>query len=325
LVSVAECTFERPIHIGDVARCDAEVSYTESASLEVTVTVYCEDLRAGKSHRTNRARLWYVQVAPPEDGSKALFITAGPVPTRPGLSPEAGAAGAARYSTERKQPRQLKAVADDGSADDWTADDRRLAQLMLPSDASLEGIVFGGTLMKMMDSAAGIAAYMHCRNNIVVSSIRASFSTLCWFRLVVRPPLTVMLSARIDGVDSRVESGEPNHRRFNHHHFSSHHIYIIAIFGGPSARPYHGRHWRADRRVGALQLCVARQDGSTVRDPTHFARHTRKGGTGRRRGAAICRCQGGETGCRRGKSQTSDRIDLSTLEQIAHKQDAAFP
>lgn len=174
LASVAECTFERPIHIGDVARCDAVVTYATSASVEVSVIVFREDLRSGKSHRSNRARLWYVQVAPPakDSGVKALFVAAGPVPSVFGLSEEDEAAGAARYESERKQS---KVSLDSGiDSNDWDPEERRLAQLMLPSDASLEGIVFGGTIMKMMDSAAGIAAYIHCQSNVVVRALVVS-------------------------------------------------------------------------------------------------------------------------------------------------------
>mmetsp|Transcript_149411 Transcript_149411/g.212438 ORF Transcript_149411/g.212438 Transcript_149411/m.212438 type:complete len:337 (-) Transcript_149411:88-1098(-) len=170
LASVAECTFERPIHIGDVARCDAVVTYATSASLEVSVIVYREDLKSGKSQRSNRARLWYVQVGPPpkDAGTKAPFVAAGPVPAVTGLSEEEEAAGAARYAAERKQP---KVDQDDCDSGDWAPEERRLAQLMLPSDASLHKIVFGGTLMKLMDNAAGIAAYTHCKSNVVTVSI----------------------------------------------------------------------------------------------------------------------------------------------------------
>ena len=63
LATVSECTFERPMHIGDVSRCDAVVSFAAGAAVEVLVQVYREDLVTGDSHRTNRSRLWCVQRA----------------------------------------------------------------------------------------------------------------------------------------------------------------------------------------------------------------------------------------------------------------------
>ncbi len=42
-----------------------------------------------------------------------------------------------------------------------------LAQLMLPSDANTSGNVHGGTLMKIADTAGGIAASRHARKRVV--------------------------------------------------------------------------------------------------------------------------------------------------------------
>lgn len=39
LATVSECTFERPMHIGDVSRCDARVTYAAGAAVEVLVQV----------------------------------------------------------------------------------------------------------------------------------------------------------------------------------------------------------------------------------------------------------------------------------------------
>eukprot|EP00038_Savillea_parva_P022636 m.38201 g.38201 ORF g.38201 m.38201 type:complete len:347 (+) comp5622_c0_seq2:338-1378(+) len=170
LASLSECTFERPIRIGDVARCDAVVSYAKSSSIEVSVNVHCEDLTKGTIARSNRARLWYVLVEEPKDadrhGSGPIFVPVKEVPPVANLSHEAEAAGAARYDAERKQP----AGAPEG-VDDWTAEDTLLGQLMLPSDCTVHGIAFGGTLMKLMDNAAGIRAYTHCKTNVVTVSI----------------------------------------------------------------------------------------------------------------------------------------------------------
>lgn len=46
-----------------------------------------------------------------------------------------------------------------------------LAQMVLPFQANPAGNVHGGEIMKMMDSAAGVAAQKHCRTNIVTARV----------------------------------------------------------------------------------------------------------------------------------------------------------
>ena len=46
-----------------------------------------------------------------------------------------------------------------------------IAQVMFPVDANPAGNVFGGTIMKLIDTAAGIAAHRHCRTNVVTASM----------------------------------------------------------------------------------------------------------------------------------------------------------
>lgn len=46
-----------------------------------------------------------------------------------------------------------------------------MAQVMFPVDANMAGNVHGGTIMKLIDTAAGIAAQRHCRTNVVTASM----------------------------------------------------------------------------------------------------------------------------------------------------------
>lgn len=46
-----------------------------------------------------------------------------------------------------------------------------MAQVMFPSDANRAGNVHGGTIMKLIDTAAGIVAIRHCRTNVVTASM----------------------------------------------------------------------------------------------------------------------------------------------------------
>ena len=46
-----------------------------------------------------------------------------------------------------------------------------MAQVMFSYDANQAGNVHGGTIMKLIDTAAGIAAIRHCRTNVVTASM----------------------------------------------------------------------------------------------------------------------------------------------------------
>jgi acyl-CoA hydrolase len=46
-----------------------------------------------------------------------------------------------------------------------------LAQVAMPGDANPAGNVHGGTIMKLIDNAAGVVAMRHTRRNIVTASI----------------------------------------------------------------------------------------------------------------------------------------------------------
>ncbi|MHB1908184.1 MAG: acyl-CoA thioesterase [Nitrososphaerales archaeon] len=45
------------------------------------------------------------------------------------------------------------------------------SHLMMPQDANIQGNVYGGTIMKLMDEIAGVVAARHCRKNVVTASI----------------------------------------------------------------------------------------------------------------------------------------------------------
>ena len=45
------------------------------------------------------------------------------------------------------------------------------SELMMPQDANNLGHVFGGVVLAMMDKVAAIAAFRHCRTNVVTASI----------------------------------------------------------------------------------------------------------------------------------------------------------
>ncbi len=47
----------------------------------------------------------------------------------------------------------------------------QMVQVMFPPDANQAGNVHGGSIMKLIDTAAGIVATRHCRTNVVTASM----------------------------------------------------------------------------------------------------------------------------------------------------------
>jgi acyl-CoA hydrolase len=61
-----------------------------------------------------------------------------------------------------------------------------MAQAMFPVDANPAGNVHGGTIMKLIDTAAGIAAHRHCRANVVTASFTNLSSWGNWWLCVLQ-------------------------------------------------------------------------------------------------------------------------------------------
>jgi acyl-coenzyme A thioesterase 7 len=197
LASIQHCSFLKPMKIGDVAHVRARIIGAHSSSLEISVKVYREclgshDRDVESTHRaqhrgsssgrgasrlqlTNTSRLWYVQVSlPPKaggSGGRMSFQLAPGLRPLSGLSRDELLAGEARYKA-LKSERAAESLSNSNTYDaarDPT--DVVIARLMLPSDCSSGGLVFGGVLSKMMDSGAGVTCGKHCRSNCVTVSM----------------------------------------------------------------------------------------------------------------------------------------------------------
>jgi acyl-CoA hydrolase len=65
------------------------------------------------------------------------------------------------------------------------------SHLMMPQDANIQGNVYGGTIMKLMDEIAGVVAARHCRKNVVTASV----DTMSFLEPVYIGNLLIMKSA----------------------------------------------------------------------------------------------------------------------------------
>lgn len=93
-----------------------------------------------------------------------------------------------------------------------------MSQLMHPEDANLAGNVHGGTIMKLIDNAAGVVAIRHCRSNSVTASVdRIDFHNPAYIGdlLVIKASMNLVgrssmeIGARVEA--ERLISGERFH------------------------------------------------------------------------------------------------------------------
>ncbi len=110
-----------------------------------------------------------------------------------------------------------------------------MVELVLPNDANVHGSILGGKVMHLMDMAAAIAAYRHCRRPVVTASMdRVDFHH------PVRVGQLIILQASVNHaahtsmeVGVRVQSEDLN--TGDRLHTASAYATFVAL--GPSGRP----------------------------------------------------------------------------------------
>ena len=147
--------------------------------------VLAEDLETGAVRATNSARMFYARVAvcakpahetlswthaSASDMPPKLRVIDEPIPPVPGLTGASLEAGHERYlAQKRSRASGLEAA----SVPRRPGKPPLLSHLVLPSEVHSNGTVFGGVVLKLMDSAAGTAAVSYCKSNAVTASLDA--------------------------------------------------------------------------------------------------------------------------------------------------------
>ena len=189
LVRLERMDFHKPMFVGEIAQLQAAVTYASPRSLEVTVDVWAENIVTGERRLTNTAHLWYVAIPANilEQGLKGAYqdmrANLRPVPPLKGLTDEQMEEGLKRYELQKstrsknasngRSPMYQGSIQTSGELERHTvlASQSTLANLVLPSDCTLSGHLTGGSLMKMMDNAAGICAARHAMGRVVTACI----------------------------------------------------------------------------------------------------------------------------------------------------------
>lgn len=189
LARVDHMDFHQPGYIGEVAHIQAAVTYTSPHSIEVTVDVWAENVLRGIRRHTNTATLWYIAVpGDPEMLSQWKRLRAVAVPQLEGLSKAEQEKGRQRYLKQKAARHAVgngrlkseglshyQTFLPTGTVEEHTvlASQSTLATLVLPSDCTMTRHLTGGSLMKLMDSVAGICAARHCNSRVVTACIDA--------------------------------------------------------------------------------------------------------------------------------------------------------
>ena len=184
LARIDRVDFQNPMHIGELAELKSHVSCVGKKSMEVTCTVTAENLLTGSKMETNKARLWYVMI----DGSpeKKRFTDALMMDV-PKLIVSQREAPPLIYSTESEEKealeryralketrspsakKQLEAVSNFRRPDSLPV----LSHVVLPSECHRFNTIFGGVVMKLMDTGAAVVAMKHCNSSCVTASLEA--------------------------------------------------------------------------------------------------------------------------------------------------------
>ena len=187
LVRLEKMDFRQPMLVGEVAQLQAAVTYTSPNSLEVVVDVWAENVITGERRHTNTAYLWYVGLKYDSARGAPLKGMVTAIPPLQGLSEQEAEDGRKRYGIQKSSRRASSGTSGkDHTSNPPThvyhspkeveehsvmASQSTLANVVLPSDCTVTGHMFGGALMKMMDNAAAICAFRHCRGQPVTACI----------------------------------------------------------------------------------------------------------------------------------------------------------
>jgi len=110
-----------------------------------------------------------------------------------------------------------------------------VARVMMPQDANVAGNVFGGTILKMVDEIAYVAATMHARANVVTASVdRMSFLSPVHVGdlLTLKANVNAVWHTSME-VGVRIEAMDP--RTGHVRHTGSSYLTVVAL--GPEGSP----------------------------------------------------------------------------------------
>jgi len=112
-----------------------------------------------------------------------------------------------------------------------------MAQIMTPQDVNSAGNVHGGVIMKLVDTAAGVAATRHARSNVVTASIdRLDFHHPVYVGDLVTTKAGLNLVGKTSmEIGARVEAEDPITGKIRH--VASAYLTYVALDESGKPRP----------------------------------------------------------------------------------------
>jgi acyl-CoA hydrolase len=236
LGSMNDIDFLSPVHVAELACLCAQVEWTGTSSMEVSVRVESENPSTSERRFTTRSNLAFVAID--RDGRPR------PLPTtvEPHGSDEETIHDTARRRKEQRISRMAgrrERLARDQRS--WTQSDTSprvsSCRIVFPENAIHSGIMFAGDLMMDIDEIGGILAHRHSRSVVVTAAIDA----MDFFHPIrVGDILTFHAALNWVGRTSmeigvRVES-EDLHAEGRHHNCSAY-LTFVALDGTGRPRP----------------------------------------------------------------------------------------
>ena len=183
LGAMDDIDFLHPVRVGQIAILRAQVEYVGTASLEVGVRVWGEDVVTGRRTVTLNSHLVFVHV---DEDAKPRAVAAR---IEPHDAAEAALVEAARGRRQQRlarfadRARKVTETESDDEALQWRFES---ARSVLPEDALFGNMMFPGKMLMEVDEAGGILSMRYCRGLVMTACLDAmDFYTPIWSHEVV--------------------------------------------------------------------------------------------------------------------------------------------
>jgi acyl-CoA hydrolase len=172
LGSMNDIDFLSPVHVADIVILTAQVEWTGTSSMEVSVRVESENPRSGERRFTTRANLAFV----------AIDDKGGPRAVPEGVRPEGPEEESIHQAARLRKDQRLARMAErrgrvENEEHSWSPADSSPSvsscRIVFPENAIHSGIMFAGDLMADIDEVSGILAIRTSRSVVVTAAIDA--------------------------------------------------------------------------------------------------------------------------------------------------------
>ena len=172
LGSMNDIDFLSPVHVSELAILSAQVEWTGTSSMEVSVRIESENTRTGERRATTRASFAFVAID--EKGH--------PRPLPLAILPDGPDEQVLWIAAQRRKQQRMARMAQrheriERDERSWSAADGspwlESCRIVFPEHAIHSGIMFAGNLMMDIDEVGGILAHRFSRSVVVTAAIDA--------------------------------------------------------------------------------------------------------------------------------------------------------